>query len=703
MHISELRIRHFRNFMKAKFSFRQGVNTLIGENGSGKTNALHALRLLLDETLERNAIYLRESDFCRDLGQWRGHWIVVSADFSELDPSEGCQLLRHTAAHMDGTNTGTCTFFFRPKVEVRKKLYELSDQGDGLREYLGSITVDDYEPVVTGRSRGDFLDDQVYDLCVGDAALGEFPNPEDDNQEILGVRMQPIYQEVACTFVRALRDVIAELRGYRGNPLLTLLRGMESSIEIADAQRIANKVRELNKDISTLEEIKELANGIESALKKAVGHTYGPSVSIESALPESMEKLLQRLSVLVGDSATSDYRGELQEQSLGGANLIYLALKLLEYEFKLSSDRVAHFFLIEEPEAHIHTHIQKTLFSNLPSERTQVIVSTHSTHVSSASKIASVNVLAKKDDHAEVYQPAHGLSPKAVRRLERYLDAVRSTLLFAKGVLLVEGDAEQIMIPAMLRAVFGLSPDEMGFSVISMSSAYFEHVAIIFADDRIQRPCAIVTDLDKALIDLPESPDDDNKDQARARAAQESGKSRYQNLRNLANGNQWIRSLFADHTFEVDFIGANNALEVVQTLDDIYENTAQIKRSKERLESDDLQVAGKEVVRLANKLGKGWFALMLSEKLGSRTYIPDYILRAVAFACHPSVSESALKRIGEFRVRAQGVGGPLAKALPPLAELESLEPNDFLSMFREAASDDDLSLFCQYIEEYRDE
>ena len=144
-----------------------------------------------------------------------------------------------------------------------------------------------------------------------------------------------------------------------------------------------------------------------------------------------MEKLLQRLNVLVGDSAASDYRGELNEQSLGGANLIYVALKLLEYEFKLSSDRVAHFLLIEEPEAHIHTHIQKSLFSKLPSGRTQVIVSTHSTHISSASKIASVNVLAKKADHAEVYQPARGLSLETVSRVERYLDAIRSTLLFA--------------------------------------------------------------------------------------------------------------------------------------------------------------------------------------------------------------------------------------------------------------------------------
>ena len=147
MHITELRIRHFRNFLKARLCFRPGVNTLIGENGSGKTNALYALRLLLDETLSRNAIHLRETDFCRELGRLRGHWIVVSADFADLDPSDGCQLLRHNAAHMDASNTGTYTFFFRPKPEVRKKLHELSELGDSVEKYLEDITIDDYEPL----------------------------------------------------------------------------------------------------------------------------------------------------------------------------------------------------------------------------------------------------------------------------------------------------------------------------------------------------------------------------------------------------------------------------------------------------------------------------------------------------------------------------------------------------------------------------
>jgi putative ATP-dependent endonuclease of OLD family len=179
------------------------------------------------------------------------------------------------------------------------------------------------------------------------------------------------------------------------------------------------------------------------------------------------------------------------------------------------------------------------------------------------------------------YQPANGLSPTEISRVARHLDAVRSTLLFAKGVLLVEGDAEQIMIPAMLAAVFGLSPAELGFSVISMSCTFFEHVAVVFAEDRIRRPCAIVTDVDEALMDIPENVHDDTKEQAHA--AEAAGLTRMLGLQHFAENNRWIDCFFGKHTFEVDFINASNAREVVRMLDGIYADGAAKTRRQNSL------------------------------------------------------------------------------------------------------------------------
>ena len=696
MHISEFRIRNFRNFLTARFAFQKGVNTLIGENGSGKTNALYGLRLLLDDSLTRNAANLRETDFCRALEDWRGHWIVISIDFQELDPSEGCQLLKHETGHMDQTETGTFTFCYRPTLEIRTILHELSEDAsdpEDIKEYIRAITVDDYESVFMGRGRGDFLNDSIYERFVGDLKnFTNFPNPNDDDQSILGVRVSAMHPEISCTFAPALRDVVDDLRGYRSNPLLALLRGSETEIRVEDAERLMQTVADLNDDISALPEIGNIAKGIQTTLHSTVGHTYSPSVSVESTLPTQLERLLQRLTIRVGDDSASDYRGELFEQGLGNANLIYLALKLLEYELKLSSDRVAHFLLIEEPEAHIHTHIQKTLFESQSTKRTQVIVSTHSTHISSVAQIRSCNVLARSRDFAEVYQPANGLTEKQAQRVERYLDAVRTTLLFAKGILLVEGESELVLIPAMVKTVFGLSPDEMGISVIAMNSAFFENIATIFHAERIRRRCAIITDLDEPLIQLPADPEKDDPAQMHARAAQKAGIERKQSLRNFTEDNEWVQVFFAQHTFEVEFLRTGNIQEVENILVHMYTNTAAHQSSAEKLRSSELSESGREVLRLANKVGKGWFSLLLAESLGATCFIPDYILEAIVFAAH-DLSDEVILRMGIYRLKCVD---ELSNEFADWEKQADLPPDKFIGTYVNTLPNDVLTQLIKY-------
>ena len=154
MHISRLVIRNYRNFHSAVFQFHKGINAIVGENGSGKTNALQAIRLLLDEDLSRRALRLVESDFNRALNDWRGHWVIISIDFDELDPSEGCQIIAHQVAHHAGNpQTGTYTFMFRPRYQIRHDLHELSRNGTRkqVEQRLSEVTLDDYEPILTGR------------------------------------------------------------------------------------------------------------------------------------------------------------------------------------------------------------------------------------------------------------------------------------------------------------------------------------------------------------------------------------------------------------------------------------------------------------------------------------------------------------------------------------------------------------------------
>lgn len=652
MYISKLCLRNYRNFRNSCIGFKKGVNTIIGENGCGKTNIMQAMRILLDESLPRTYRFY-ESDFNRSIGKWKGHWIIVQIFFDELDHGDESQIL---ALHLIGAaddldhSKGSCTVVFRPRLDVRTRLYKYSllDAKDeqGLNLLLDDITMDDYELCYLARTSLEFSDDMNYAEYVGDFQNIVFPNPTDVRFDIFGnkVYIGNFLKEISCTYIKALRDVESDLKSYRDNPLVNLLRGKERTIEVDKKTEITTKISDLNEEISSLEEVKEIASGITNNIHSSVGKTYAPAVSIRSELPADMERLMQSLKIWVGDSSDEGYLGRIWELSLGGCNLIYLSTKLLEYEKVKSRDKVANFLLIEEPEAHIHTHIQKTLFDKIPENKTQVIFTTHSTHISSVSKISAINIISKFSNRVEVYEPSNKLKKKAISRIERYLDAVRSDLLFAKGVMLVEGDAEQILIPVMFKKMFGTSLDEIGISLINIGSTGFQNVAQLFHSDRIRKRCAIVTDLDRSIIPLPASKDDDTGAQRNFRNAEEVGEKRKNRLNEFVEKNPYLKVFYAKNTFEIQFLQANNVIEVCEVINDNFTAKQWIKKVEEKLNSNSEEIAGREILRLANKFKKGWFALLLSDKVTLHTHFPDYISRALGF-CMEQLSLSTLKSI----------------------------------------------------------
>ncbi|MEJ7488362.1 AAA family ATPase [Staphylococcus pettenkoferi] len=651
MYISQLDIVNFRNFKNSTLKFKKGVNTIIGENSSGKTNILYALRLLLDDNLPLNATKLLETDFNTSIQEdWKGHWIIIKVTFSELNNDIKDNFLTHYTQNIESEdNTGSFAYYFKPNDNVRKQMHKYSQQinqdvkdnsevqGE-LKNYLKELTIEDYEVVYKERVQGDFTDPSQYREIVGDFDKLDFPNPEEDNKKILGIAMSHLSlmkQEISCTYIKALRNVIHDLKQRKRSPLLQLLKGSTSNLEVNQTKNIQRQIENINESISDLEEIKELTEKLKESLNNTLGLTYSPNVDIKSELPEEIEILFQSLTLWAGDDHSSK-QGKMEDLSLGGANLIYITLKLLEYEFYQNKrEKAAHFLLIEEPEAHIHTHVQKTLFDKYHFEDTQVIITTHSTHISSSSKISSMNILTKEKGYTEICHPSNGLDNYKIKRIERYLDATRSTLLFAKGVILVEGDSEMILIPEMFKKVFGISLDEIGISVINMSSAVFDNIAELFDDNRIKKRCAIITDLD---IPLPKDSNTDNMDEGKSRAAQKSGETRINRLNEKYDSNSWVNVFCAKYTFEADYVINNNEKTVINTLEKIYKNQSDKERSASKLNGEAAEKMN-EILRLAKKEGKGWFALLLAEEINEYTNIPNYILEAIAFVSKHITSE----------------------------------------------------------------
>lgn len=657
MHISKLSLVNYRNFANTKLLFQKGINTIIGENGSGKTNLFRAIRLLLDDNMIRSAYRLDSTDFHRGLGRWQGHWIIISIEFEEISADEAVQsLFLHGTGGIEEQLVGKATYnlIFRPKKEIRLRLSQLSD-GDhvGLAEILDVVTIEDYETIFTGRSEADFNDEAFYRHVVGDFKNVRF------NKEIefpaIGAKIPSVLsvsKEICFTFVQALRDVVFEFHNNRTNPLLSLLKGKSGDIDTVAFLAITQEVKALNNSIEGLPDVQLVRTDIRDTIKDAAGEAYSPSsLSIKSDLPDEADKLFQSLKLFVGESG-EEHEGPIHELSLGGANLIFLTLKLLEFKYQKAKQSIANFLLIEEPEAHIHTHIQKTLFDKLQYDETQVIYSTHSTHISEVSNVQSVNILGKELGRCEAYQPANGLTPEEIGNIQRYLDAVRTNLLFAKSVVLVEGDAEEILVPILIRKVLGVSLDELGISLINIRSTGFQNVSILFHDDRIRKRCSIVTDLDKTIIDtMPSAGDSEEmlRRKKKYQSSQEKGIARKALLEDLFIDNSWVAPFFSPHTFEVDFVAAGNARKVVATLPDVYKDPKTIATAKEDLESADIAKYGQRVLTMAENYGKGWFAILLGKQIDPETAIPLHILEAIAFA-HPVITKGVWFNILRYRL-----------------------------------------------------
>lgn len=714
MFLKYLQIVNYKNLKSTRFSFVEGVNTVIGENDSGKSNAMTALRILLDDTYYYNTKRLKENDFSDSLENWKGHWIILSAVFgkitSEDKKTEVCAgivpeneneefLKSYIKSGED--DIGVISLFIRPQKHVRKKLSEITDIAEFEKERK-KIKISDYEFYYTSRAQTDFTNNAVYTKIVGDLENGKCSNPDEDDDSILGCKLNiaDVQDHISVVFIDALRDVASEL-GKPKNPIRRIIESVESLIKESELDAIKFEIVQLNTSISKVEQVELVGRKINEKLLDMIGMVYSPEIILQSGLKDDINSLSRYLFM------KPSKQNDIDSLGLGHLNMIYMALKIVEYEINRTRELI-NIMIIEEPEAHIHTHIQRTLFDKLKvtKDYTQIITTTHSTHLAEVSEVKNINILKSIGSNSISMQPSQGLDEFGKKNLklrnlklsdciERYLDSKRSVLLFSKGVVLVEGDGEEILIPNIIKKTLGVSLDEIGIGLINVGSVSFEYIASLFDNERIRRKCAIITDEDVQIVE---------KESTFYKAeAEERGQKRKDKLTKLYGTNPWVKSFFAPHTLEVDFALADaraNRDYISNVIELNYVVTETVERHNKNLKSGTDAKCANTILTLAGNMGKGWYATTLSNYIDNATTIPKYILEAIAFASKEVISLDIILKMIEYSLSKYDDD----KVIDLKKESEVIKTNEekkeFIKKFRNEYENDVVTKFLREVEKY---
>ena len=213
------------------------------------------------------------------------------------------------------------------------------------------------------------------------------------------------------------------------------------------------------------------------------------------------------------------------------------------------------------------------------------------------------------------------LNEEEIKKITRFLDVTRLPILFAKNVVLVEGDAELILIPVMLKIKYGIDINKYGISVISMDSCFFDLIAVLFDDSRIKKKCTILTDLDK----------DYTKNGIYKRRERLSF-IRVGKMKKRFKDNKWVKVYTNDHTFEIEFY--KNNIEILKTLLNSKKYFKTIDKMNNELNSQDESIKYNRIIKICDKAGKGWLAMDLAEYIQKEKVefiIPEYIINAITF------------------------------------------------------------------------
>lgn len=564
MIISELKIYNFRRFKSVdgapglKINFHKGLNALIGENDSGKTAVIDALKLVL---LTQSNEYIRpvDEDFYKASNGDACSEFKIDCTITEFTKNEAKNFIEYLTIKKKGAD-----------VEYSLELhYRAWKEGHKIFQQLRVGDVDD----------GISIDGKARDL-------------------------------LKAVYLKPLRDAESEMSSGRSSRISQILLNHpvfkdKKEHMILDIFQEANKKIEdyFTDDVEGKRILQTIRDNLESFNDK------GQASNAELKTSDiQLKAILESLSLNAPEL----------NPGLGELNLLFIAAELLL--LKDDADGGLKLALIEELEAHLHPQAQLRLISYLQNEYNendvQIIISTHSPIL--ASKINLKNLILMKDGFGyDLAEGKTGLEKGDYLFLQRFLDSTKANLFFAKGIIMVEGDAENILIP-VIADIIGYPLEKYGISIVNVgSTAFLRYGGIMVRKDGsiIKIPVSVITDCDVRPYDV----DPVTKDKKFNEKTTESAQAEKEKNKKYTNGSvrgftstRWtLEYCIAMSCLSNDFHKAIHYGKKIQSAREYISLTNQkITEANQAVEEETRQWQGSSQGEIAYKM----YGLMLNEE-----------------------------------------------------------------------------------------